>query len=172
MIILTKAKNILRNKEGVPYSWQGTDEIAEFYSIEDFKKYVDKNKDKLKDCVAFSGSASAVTICNNYLAKALKQTKLITYTLLKQDGTKEVLGEQEEMDFEAIRELLGCHFIEIIPSDYHQKDWGKCTLYGDEEGRFNSDNTRNPHTKVLRGDPSIGEVAVWDCVGNLLLAQY
>lgn len=80
MIILTKAKNILRDEAGVPYSWQGTDEIAEFYSIEDFKRYVDKNKDKLKDCVAFSGSASAVTICNNYLTKALKQKKLIKYT--------------------------------------------------------------------------------------------
>lgn len=98
--------------------------------------------------------------------------KTYKYTLLKMDGTVEELGRQEEMDYEAMRELLSCQMIELIPRDYYQETWGKdCLVFGDEEGRFNKDNKRNPHMKVLKGNPELGEVEEWDCVGDLLLAQ-
>lgn len=98
--------------------------------------------------------------------------KTYKYTLLKQDGTAETLGRQEEMDLDAMRDLLNCQMIELILRDYYQEAWGKnCLVFGDEEGRFNEKNIRNPHAKVLTGNPDLGEVAEWDCVGDLLLAQ-
>lgn len=93
-----------------------------------------------------------------------------TYTLLKQDGATESLGEfDKEMDYLEVRKILNCQMLEIIPEAYHQKEWVKRgrLLWGDEEGRFNSNNHRNPHTKVLVDD--LGNE--WDCVGNLLLQE-
>jgi len=90
------------------------------------------------------------------------------YTLLKQDGTAETLGRADEYDFEKIRKVLGCKYIELIPATYHQEAWGRCIVYGDEEGRFNDKNIRNPHTKVLKD----ADGQDWDCVGDLLLAQW
>ena len=81
------------------------------------------------------------------------------YTLLYQDGNAFEF-ESEKLDFHDFYKLLDCELIEIIPSDYCPKEWGRCTVYGDEEGRFSSNNVRNPHTLVL------GEG--WDCVGNLI----
>ena len=94
------------------------------------------------------------------------------YTLLKQDGTIKEFGRQDEWDFKKIRKVLKCDTIELIPQDYKQHSWGRCLIYGDEEGRFNSDNKRNPFTKVLKGHPEYGEPSEWDCVGDLLLAQW
>lgn len=92
--------------------------------------------------------------------------KMYEYTLFKQDGNIEG-WKQPKMEFANIKEVLGngCSMIEIIPKDYHPDDYKKAgTVYGDEEGRFNSTNYRNPHFKVLT-DPYGGQ---WDCVGNLL----
>lgn len=90
----------------------------------------------------------------------MKQYK---YTLLKQDGSIEVLPVSNKKDFKELYTLLDCQMIEIIPSDYC-KGFGRCTVYGDEEGRFNSNNVRNPHFTVLidhTGSP-------WDVVGNCI----
>ena len=90
----------------------------------------------------------------------MKQYK---YTLLNQDGTIKELEPCAKKDFRELYKLLNCRTIEIIPRDYYQKEWGRCTVFGDEEGRFNSGNIRNPHTQVLNGDED-----EWDCVGNLI----
>lgn len=88
------------------------------------------------------------------------------YTLLKMDGTTEELETlKDEMHFERLRELLDCHTIELIPNGYYPKDWKPETIcFGDEEGRFNSDNLRNPHFVVLKDD----ENNDWDVVGNIV----
>lgn len=92
---------------------------------------------------------------------------MILYTLLKQDGTTEELAQvPKEVDLQQLYKWLNCRTVELIPSDYYQEDWfgeGDTIVWGDEEGRFNSVNKRNPHTKVL------GEG--WDCVGDLVLQQ-
>lgn len=93
-------------------------------------------------------------------------SKKYHYTLYNQDGSSES-WTQAKMDFTQIKEVLGhgCSMIEIIPKDYQPDDIKKSgTVYGDEEGRFNSTNIRNPHFKVLT-DSDGGQ---WDCVGNLL----
>lgn len=97
---------------------------------------------------------------------------MFVYILLKQDGTQEELDQsQHELHFDEFHKWLNCQTIELIPQPYYQEDWGDCKVYGDEEGRFNSENKRNPHTKVLKGNPALGEVAEWDCVGDLILEQ-
>lgn len=92
---------------------------------------------------------------------------MILYTLLKMDGTEEELAQVEkEVDLKQLYKWLNCTTVELIPSDYYQEAWfgeGDTIVWGDEEGRFNSENIRNPHTKVL------GEN--WDCVGNLVLQR-
>lgn len=88
------------------------------------------------------------------------------YTLLKQDGTREDLGTRgTEMALGTMTHVLGCKYIELIPRDYY-KGWGdmsKCIAYGDEEGRFNSENKVNPHFKDLGNG--------FNVVGNILMQQ-
>ncbi len=93
------------------------------------------------------------------------------YQLLKQDGSIIDLDYHKEWKLEQIREVLKCGTVELIPQQYYQKAWGNCTVWGDEEGRFSNLNIRNPHMQVLKGSPSLGEPAEWDCVGDLLLQQ-
>ena len=95
--------------------------------------------------------------------------KLYQYTILKQDGTVEVLKPSIKKDLKEIYKILDCRTIEIVDSSYYS-DQGRCTMYADEEGRF-SQNHRNPHFKVLRGNPEIGEPLQWDIVGNVLKEQ-
>jgi len=87
----------------------------------------------------------------------MKQYK---YTIYKQDGTIEVLPISKKKDFEELYKILNCSIIEIIPSDYYPAGFGHSTVYGDEEGRFNENNHRNPHFKVLADG--------WDVVGNVI----
>jgi hypothetical protein len=91
------------------------------------------------------------------------------YTLLKQDGTTEDLGTGAKKDFKELYKILNCSLIQIIPDEYYD-GWidGEVECYGDEEGRYNSENIRNPHFKVLKGNPAMGEVAEWDIVGNIV----
>ena len=92
----------------------------------------------------------------------MKQYK---YTLLKQDGSTEDLGVSKKKSLQELYEAIGCNMIEIIPSAYWVgKGFGRCTMYGDEEGRFVETNHRNPHFKVLVDDNG----GVWDVVGNIL----
>ncbi len=70
------------------------------------------------------------------------------YTYYYQDGTtKEVI--REKMTLEELQFAVGGR-IEIVPQAYyaHQK-WGKCTVYVNEEGRFDSGNLQNPFFKEL-----------------------
>lgn len=84
--------------------------------------------------------------------------KFYKYTLLKQDGTIKELGTMPQQGFKQFYKILDCTTIEIIPPVYYeQKD---CTLYGDEEGRFNEENMRNPHFEVIADN--------YDVVGNII----
>lgn len=88
--------------------------------------------------------------------------KLYKYTILKQDGTKEELPLSPKKNFAELYKILNCDIIEIIPSDYYKRaGWGHCTVYGDEEGRFNSKNNRNPHFEAIMAGGM-----VWDVVGD------
>lgn len=90
--------------------------------------------------------------------------KMYQYTLLKQDGTIDDLGQSPEKSLEELYEILECDLVEIIPSPYYAgKGHGKCIMWGDEEGRFNSNNVRNPHFNVLAGG--------YDVVGNIVKQQ-
>lgn len=84
------------------------------------------------------------------------------YTLLKQDGSKEELGTQKKKSLEELYETLGCQTVELIPSDYYEGH-GKCRMWADEEARFNKNNVRNPHFKVLAPG--------FDIVGDVLKEQ-
>jgi hypothetical protein len=94
------------------------------------------------------------------------------YTILNQNGSRYELGTRvAQMTHQQMRKLLNCHTLAVIPHAYYPivLDKDNVTIYGDDEGRFNSDNHRNDHMKVLYGDPGIGEPAIWDCVGDLLV---
>lgn len=94
--------------------------------------------------------------------------KMYKYTILKQDGTTDVLPVCPKKEFkgkDGLYELLGCTTIELIPDAYYEGlGHGRCTMYGDEEGRFNTKNTRNLHFKVLKDVDG----AEWDVVGNIV----
>ncbi len=74
--------------------------------------------------------------------------KMYKYTILRQDGTKEVLPPSKKKSFAELYKILNCTTIEIIPKSYYGKE-GHCTMFGDEEGRFVETNRRNPHFKDL-----------------------
>lgn len=92
---------------------------------------------------------------------------MILYTLLKMDGTEEELAQvPKEVELSQLYKWLNCTTIELIPNAYYKEDWAnEAIVWGDEEGRFNSENKRNPHMKVLNDNTG----AEWDCVGNLIL---
>lgn len=79
--------------------------------------------------------------------------KQYQYTVYKTDGTKEVLAPCKKKEFKGkggLYELLDCQTIELIPEDYYaHQDWGKCTLYVDEEGGFVEGCRVNPYFKEL-----------------------
>lgn len=92
------------------------------------------------------------------------------YTLLGQDGTKTDLGTGKKKDFRELYQILNCDTLGLIPTTYYPKEYSRATIFGDDEARFNTDNHRNPFTKVLTGD--IFDPAMeWDCVGNLVVQQ-
>jgi hypothetical protein len=93
---------------------------------------------------------------------------LYKYTLLKQDGSKyEFPVVQRKKTLAQLYKILKCHTVEQIHPAYYSGH-GHCFMWGDEEARFNENNHRNPHFKVLKGDTSIGEPAEFDVVGNVL----
>ena len=94
--------------------------------------------------------------------------KQYLYTLYKQDGTIEVLPISKKKSFNEIYKILNCEMIEVIPSDYYPDGFGRAVVYGDEEARFNGNNKRNPHFKVLKSIPDHGKPIEWDTVGDLL----
>lgn len=87
----------------------------------------------------------------------MKQYK---YTLLKQDGSIKELGVGTK---KKLREL-NCRALEHIPETYYEGH-GRCTMWGDEEGRVNEENKRNPHFKVLIDAIDDTE---FDVVGDIL----
>lgn len=92
------------------------------------------------------------------------------YTLLNQDGTAELLAQTDkEVELKQLYDWLNCQIVELIPEPYHNEIWKseETIVWGDEEARFNPDNKRNLHTKVLTDF----EGNEWDCVGDLILQQ-
>lgn len=91
--------------------------------------------------------------------------KLYKYTILKQDGTKQVLAPRKKMDLEELQGMVG-GLIEIVPADYYSgQGWNQyCTVYMNEEARFDSNNKRNPHFNVLHDNND----SPWDIVGVAL----
>lgn len=96
--------------------------------------------------------------------------QLYKYTLLRQDGSRYEGEPRPKMELKEMYEILGCEIVAVIPEDYYPDDTiGKrITIWGDDEARYVEGAHRNPHMKVLNGNPEIGEPAEWDCVGNLL----
>lgn len=90
------------------------------------------------------------------------------YTLLKMNGETQDLGKGN-LTVKDMYKILGCSVIELIPQPYYgEQDGLGVSIWGDEEARFNEENTRNPFTKVLSGNPELGEPEEWDCVGDLI----
>ncbi len=95
--------------------------------------------------------------------------KLYKYTILEQGGGIRELPPCKKKEFRGaggLYDLLGASMIEIIPPDYYKsRKYGHCTMYGDEEGRFNTNNHRNPHFDTIV-DGYDG--SVWDVVGDIV----
>ena len=89
--------------------------------------------------------------------------RMYQYTLLKQDGTVEDLGVSKKKKFRELYKILQCNMIELIPTIYYENH-GRCSMYGDEEGRFKAKNIRNPHFKVIKD----AEGRDWDVVGDII----
>lgn len=90
-------------------------------------------------------------------------SKQYQYTIYRADGTTEVLepGPKKEWSGEGgLYDLIGCQTIEIIPPDYYRyKNWGRCYVYGDEEGRM-FHKPQNRHFKPIAPG--------WDLVGDII----
>lgn len=91
-------------------------------------------------------------------------SKEYKYTVLRQDGRIQELRGSHKRDFGELYTILHCDTIEIIPDTYYPDDWGECTVYGDENGRFHEENHTNPHMKVLTDYRNHR----YDCVGDLV----
>ncbi len=97
------------------------------------------------------------------------------YEMLNQDGTRHTLKQTHKLSLKEIYALLDCTNVELIPQAYYPKEYQSDEalehniFWADGEGRFNSDNHRNPFMQVLKGNPNIGEPYEWDCVGNMLV---
>lgn len=104
--------------------------------------------------------------------------KRYQYTIYRHTGAVEALRTNgKQLSFQTVTNsktgevtpglysLLDCRTIELIPRDYYPDGTGKnAVFYGDEEARFNTDNKRNPHMKLLEdffGNP-------WDVVGDVI----
>lgn len=97
-----------------------------------------------------------------------------TYRLLKQDGTTKRIGKAvPRFDLQGLYDALGCTHVELVPPAYYPDEYaGKVVaIYGNGEDdvRSRAGIVRNPHLKVLEGDPTLGEPAEWDVVGDVLL---
>lgn len=109
------------------------------------------------------------------------------YTMLNQDGTKTEIGTfAKELPFKTVVNqktgevtkglytYLKCSTIELIPEDYyvHQNKinvelGGPITaMFGDEEGRYDKSNIRNPWFGFF--DTPNG---VFDVVGNIIAVE-
>lgn len=91
-----------------------------------------------------------------------------SYTLLLQDETVKELGVfNKRKGFDWMRGVLGCSVIELIPKIYAKDRYDveskDVQFYGDEEGRYNSDNVRNQHFRAIKE-----ETLIWDVVGNII----
>lgn len=89
------------------------------------------------------------------------------YTKLRQDGrfiTYE--PSKTKWTYEQLKNQVN-GMVEIIPKNYYPIGMNG-TVYGNEEARFNSDNTRNQCMLVIKDDLYGDE---WDTVGDLLLEQ-
>lgn len=75
--------------------------------------------------------------------------KQYLYTILRPDGGKSVSEPRKKMTLEELQKAVG-GLIEIVPNIYykHQK-WGRCTVYVNEEGRFEKPAERNPFFEDL-----------------------
>lgn len=94
---------------------------------------------------------------------------LYQYTLLKQDGTTEDLEPSPRKDLTELYKILNCTTVQIIPKAYYQhKNYGHCVIWGDDEGRFNTNNKRNPHFETLMDAES---QEIFDVVGDCLLER-
>ena len=65
---LHKATQIRRDDSGMATSWRGGKLIKKFTMPLEFVDYVRANADKLKDAVAFTGSASLIVTANALIA--------------------------------------------------------------------------------------------------------
>ena len=86
--------------------------------------------------------------------------------LLSTDGTSKEIAPKNGKDFviAELRELIGCEWIEVIylnNSAYNDGDPNGDIMIGDEEARFNRNNTENPEaTKIYRKS--------WDTAQNIV----
>jgi len=88
------------------------------------------------------------------------------YTHLLQNGETADLGTSKtKWKYPKLKAAVD-GYIELIPRDYYPPGMSG-TVYGNEEGRFNPDNHRNPHLLTLKD--IVGNE--WDTVGDLLLEQ-
>ena len=94
------------------------------------------------------------------------------YTLYKQDGTIELLPISPKKTFAELYQVLGCTTIERIPDEYYAgKGIPHGIMFGDEEGRYRSQNHRNPHFNVLTDEAGGQWDVVGDCVFEHLLRK-
>ena len=90
--------------------------------------------------------------------------RLYQYTLLKQDGSKRKLKPCKKKTLEQLYKILKCDTVTIIPAVYWKgMGYGKVTMWGDDNARFNSANQQNPLFHDL-GDG-------YYVVGNILMER-
>lgn len=85
---------------------------------------------------------------------------LYKYTQLFPDGTEQSFTVERQLGYKELQKLVGGR-LELIPHDYYaDNEWGKCTVFGYEEARLDS-QPRNKHFQVLKDH--LGNA--WDVVG-------
>lgn len=74
---LHRAKDLLRDEQGYPYYWRTREVVTEFNDPSNFIAYVQNNIRRLKNVVAFSGSASQIASANQFITDQLKKERLL-----------------------------------------------------------------------------------------------
>jgi hypothetical protein len=74
---LHKAKDIVRDEDGRPYSWRKGVEIETFRKPADFLDYVQAHGKELKNVVAFTGSSTLLNTANSIIADQAKKAGVL-----------------------------------------------------------------------------------------------
>ena len=77
MIRIEKVTGVDRDEHGVAWSWVAGEELLMAKSLQEFYNFIDMTDEPLESIVAFTGSASLIRHCNEYIAERIRHENAV-----------------------------------------------------------------------------------------------